>query len=175
MVENIEYWDLFDINRKIVMKNHIRGNKIPNGLYHLVVHVWIMDDKGNFLFSQRQKGKPDEYLWERTGGSVLMGESSIDGAIREAKEELNIDLSHSTHIFVKSVRRERYHDFFDSWLFIVPSDIEIIPNDEEVMNYKWFNLSELDEMSNKKSIVKSSLYYGEVYELFKNSEIDNTN
>ena len=56
MVENIEYWDLFDINRKIVMKNHIRGNKIPNGLYHLVVHVWIMDDKGNFLFSQRQKG-----------------------------------------------------------------------------------------------------------------------
>ncbi len=167
MDDKIEYWDLFDKNRTIKKHNHIRGEKIPNGLYHLVVHVWIMNEKGEFLFSQRQKGKPDEFLWERTGGSVLMGETSIDGAIREAKEELNVDLSNSPYVFVKTEKRERYHDFFDSWLFIVSSDIKVIPDNEEVMDYKWFTLSELDDMSSKNSIVKSSLYYYEIYEIFQ--------
>lgn len=32
-------------------------------------------------------------MWEATGGSILQGESSLDGAIREVREELGIDIS----------------------------------------------------------------------------------
>ncbi len=161
-----EYWDLFDSERIIIAKNHIRGDIIPEGLYHLVVHVWIMNKQGKFLISQRQVGKPDSLLWERTGGSVLMGESSLEGAVREAKEELNVDLSKYKPIYVKTVKREKYHDFYDSWLFIVDDDISVKVDDNEVKDYRWVTLDELRKMAEERILVKSSMYFEEVYELF---------
>ena len=90
---SVGYWDLFNRNRVWVRNHHKRGDMIPDGLYHIVVHSWVMDYYGNFLISQRQKGRTDELMWERTGGSVLEGESSIEGAKREVGEELGIDLA----------------------------------------------------------------------------------
>lgn len=111
ITNNDEYWDLFDENRVVKINHHRRGDKIPEGLYHLVVHAWIMDSSGMFLFSQRQKGRSSELKWERTGGSTLEGEKSLDGARREVLEELGIDLKDARTYFIKSVKREKYHDF----------------------------------------------------------------
>ena len=35
-------------------------------------------------------------MWKCVGGSVVKGEDSLLGAIREAKEEVGIDLSNAT-------------------------------------------------------------------------------
>lgn len=119
IMSSFEYWDLFNRNRVWVRNHHKRGDRIPDGLYHIVVHSWVMDYYGNFLISQRQNGRTDELMWERTGGSVLEGESSIEGAKREVREELGIDLAEIQPVLIKSERRDKYSDFFDAWLFVV--------------------------------------------------------
>lgn len=162
-----EYWDLFDINRKNLGITHLRGEVIPDGMYHLVVHAWIMDYSGNFLISQRQKGRTDELLWERTGGSVLAGESSLDGALREIDEELGINICNCSHFFIKSEKREQFRDFFDAWLFLVNnSDISCKINDAEVLAWKWASFEELTHLKEEKKLVKSSEYFDEVYSFF---------
>ncbi|MBT9732564.1 NUDIX hydrolase [Coprococcus eutactus] len=163
----VEYWDLFNRNRVWVRNHHKRGDRISDGLYHIVVHSWVMDYYGNFLISQRQKGRTDELMWERTGGSVLEGESSIEGAKREVGEELGIDLAEIQPVLIKSERRDKYSDFFDAWLFVVDREKTICKIDNvEVRDFKWVDLTELKRMDNDGLLVSSSLYYEEVYELY---------
>ena len=167
IMSSFEYWDLFNRNRVWVRNHHKRGDKIPDGLYHIVVHSWVMDYYGNFLISQRQKGRTDELMWERTGGSVLEGESSIEGAKREVGEELGIDLAEIQPVLIKSERRDKYSDFFDAWLFVVDREKNICKIDNvEVLDFKWVDLSELKRMDNDGLLVSSSLYYEEVCELY---------
>ena len=173
-----EYWDLFDENRNYLGITHKRGDHVPAGMYHLVVHAWIMDKSGHFLISQRQKGRTDELLWERTGGSVLVGETSLEGALREIKEELGLDLHAAPNAFIKSEKRERYHDFYDSWLFLVETmQVHCKTNETEVRTWKWVTLEELKQLKEENKLVKSSEYFEEVYSSYlkmmsKNEIID---
>lgn len=167
IMSSFEYWDLFNRNRVWVRNHHKRGDRIPDGLYHIVVHSWVMDYYGNFLISQRQNGRTDELMWERTGGSVLEGESSIEGAKREVREELGIDLAEIQPVLIKSERRDKYSDFFDAWLFVVDREKTICKIDNvEVRDFKWVDLPELKSMDNDGLLVSCSLYYEEVYELY---------
>lgn len=167
IMSSFEYWDLFNRNRVWVRNHHKRGDRIPDGLYHIVVHSWVMDYYGNFLISQRQNGRTDELMLERAGGSVLEGESSIEGAKREVREELGIDLAEIQPVLIKSERRDKYSDFFDAWLFVVDREKTICKIDNvEVRDFKWVDLPELKSMDNDGLLVSSSLYYEEVYELY---------
>lgn len=47
-----ELWDLYDPSRKKTGAAVERGQTIPDGSYHLVVSVWIMNSQGEFLLSQ---------------------------------------------------------------------------------------------------------------------------
>lgn len=83
----MELWDLYDKNRNPIGREHIRGNEIPDGCYHIVVHVWIRNSKGQYLISQRSANRPAfPLMWETVGGSVLKSETSLQGAIREVQE-----------------------------------------------------------------------------------------
>ena len=50
----IELWDILDENGNITGRLHERGKPMVEGDYHLVVHVWIMNHKGEFLISKRR-------------------------------------------------------------------------------------------------------------------------
>ena len=79
----MEIWDLYNENREIIGE-HVRGEELPENAYHLVVHVWIENANGEFLISQRSESrKIFPLMWETVGGSVLIGETSLQGAIRE--------------------------------------------------------------------------------------------
>lgn len=93
-VPDAEIWDLYDENRELLGKDHVRGEQLPIDGYHLVVHVWIRNSKGEYLISQRSANRPTfPLMWECVGGSVVKGEDSLLGAIREAKEEVGVDLN----------------------------------------------------------------------------------
>lgn len=86
----MEKWDLYNAKREKSGITVCRGEIIPKGLYHLSVSVWIVNQQGQYLLSQRHPKKQYPLYWECTGGSVLSGETSLQGAIREVKEELGI-------------------------------------------------------------------------------------
>jgi DNA-binding Xre family transcriptional regulator len=80
-VPDVEIWDLYDENRKLIGRNHVRGEQLPIDGYHLVVHVWIRNSKEEYLISQRSANRPTyPLIWECVGGSVVKGEDSLQGA-----------------------------------------------------------------------------------------------
>ena len=69
----MEKWDLYNAKREKSGITVCRGEIIQKGLYHLSVSVWIVNQKGQYLLSQRHPKKQYPLYWECTGGSVLSG------------------------------------------------------------------------------------------------------
>lgn len=87
----MEYFDLYDAERNALGLTHRRGDPLPPGAYHIVCEVWTVNDLGLALLTRRDACKrlyPG--LWENTGGVVLAGEDSRQGAVRELMEETGI-------------------------------------------------------------------------------------
>ena len=84
----MEKWDLFDRERRPLGRTQERGQPLEPGCYHLVVAVCVVDGRGHMLLTLRDKAKPVyPNCWENTGGAVLAGETSLEGALRELREE----------------------------------------------------------------------------------------
>lgn len=148
--KTMELWDLYDKERKKTGKTLERGMPIPKGYYHLCVSVWIVNSKGEFLLSQRHPDKKYPLLWECTGGSVLAGEDSLEGALREVKEELGIVLEPKDGKVIYQTRREDIQDFYDAWLFHHDAEIEDLQLQEtEVIGAKWVDQKGLLELYNE--------------------------
>ena len=96
---------------------------IPEGYFHLVVHVWLKCPDGRYLISRRSPTKATyPLLWECVGGSVVAGEDSYTGAVREVFEEVGIDLSgRKGEVLFTKVRDVidgvPYRDIMDVWCF----------------------------------------------------------
>jgi len=114
-MQEAETWDIYDVNRSRTGRIHPRGEPLPPGTYHLVVHVWVQNGRGEFLITRRAPEKSWPLLWECTGGSALAGEDSLTAALREAKEETGFALLPENGARVFAVRRE--DTFCDVWLF----------------------------------------------------------
>lgn len=142
----MEQWDLYDRDRKKTGKKMIRGEKIPTGFYHLVVSVWVKNSEGNYLMSKRC---PDKKMypgyWECTGGCVVAGEDSLQGALREVHEELGISLNPEEGTCLSSVCRESMRDFYDVWLFPAEEpEGGLKLQREEVESARWMSREEIE-------------------------------
>ena len=80
-----ELWDVYDKDRVKTGKLHKRGETLPEGQYHLVVHVCIFNSKNQMLIQQRQPFKDNwNNMWDLTvGGSAIAGDTSSQAAERE--------------------------------------------------------------------------------------------
>ena len=89
-----ELWDVYTRDRELTGRTHRRGNPLNACDYHLVVHVWLLTKDGKILLTQRSRYKEKNPLkWEGPGGSVIKGETPIEGAYRETLEEIGLDIS----------------------------------------------------------------------------------
>lgn len=165
----MEVWDLYTKYREKTGKEHIRGEKIPEGCYHLAVHVWIRNNKGEYLISQRSADRPTfPLMWECVGGSVIKGESSIEGAIREVKEEVGLDLEQEAGKLLFSKIRgtdvkyecKAYNDIMDVWLFNYSGEVQLeAATTNEVADCKWMTVSEIRKLYEEKKLVSTLDYF----------------
>ena len=161
----MEILDLYDNKKRKMNKTFDRESGEPgDGEFKLSIHLWIINNKGEFLIQKRsanRKANPNK--WAFTGGAVDSKEESFEGAIREAKEELGIDLAIEDVEFLLGFKRE--HDFVD--VFIAKNDIDIKDvkmQESEVSESKWVSPSELEQLINDGKFVPAINLY---YELFK--------
>lgn len=112
-IDMLEMWDLYNEKREKTWKALLCCLPVPKGLYHLTVSAWIVNSKGQYLLSQRHSQKTYPLCWECTGGSVLAGEDSLNGAMWEVKEELGIMLNPFKAEMIYHTRREEVQDFYD--------------------------------------------------------------
>lgn len=117
----MEIWDIYDGNRRKTGRTAICGEELKAGEYHLVVHVWVMNAKGEFLLTKRSPDKSFPGMWECTGGSALAGEDSREAALREVREETGLILDPACGKIVMTLKRK--DNFADVWLFRTEFDL----------------------------------------------------
>ena len=87
-----EIWDVYDAQRQKTGKRHRRGEQLGEGEFHLVMHCWMRNSRGEYLLTRRCPEKSYGGRWESTGGSALAGEDSLTAVLREVKEETGLTL-----------------------------------------------------------------------------------
>lgn len=88
----MEKWDAYTRDGRLTGEILIRGEKIPNGLYHIACDVLVRHTDGTFLLMKRSAEKEQHggYFEATAGGSVLMGEDKLACVKRELFEETGI-------------------------------------------------------------------------------------
>ena len=168
----MELWDLYNEHRQLTGRDHIRGEEIPPGYFHLVVHVWIRNSNGKYLISQRSADRPMHPLkWECVGGSVLKGEDSLTGALRETKEEVGLTLNPKYGKIVRStigrvVNGVKFSDIVDVWLFKHdgPESLEMATTNE-VAQSAWLDKGQIKELFDQGDFVDTLRYFFEEKQL----------
>lgn len=160
-----ELWDLYSADRSPLGRSHVRGEELPEGCFHLVVHVWVRNGRGQYLISQRAETRPTfPLMWECTGGSVVQGETSLQGALREAREEMGVALeAEKGRVLFSEVRDwvdgKRFGDIVDVWLFEYEGEADLSAADGEVRAVKWADKQEIAAMFESGEMVDTLAYF----------------
>ena len=154
-----EIWDLYDPQGNKTGRTMVRGEAVPCGLYHIGVHIWPINAKGEFLVQRRAmtvQWKPG--LWAVTGGSAVSGEEPLDAAHRELKEELGIDAAPGELRLIERLRRSNSFCSVYAMYIDCPEDAFILQK-EEVSLVRWCSEQRMMRM-----IAENMLYnYGDAY------------
>ena len=160
----MELWDIYDENRALKNATMIRGERIKDGDYHLVVHVCIFNSKGQMLIQKRQPFKSGfSGMWDVTvGGSAVSGDTSRLAAQRELEEEVGISLNFSGIQPHLSINWE--HGFDD--IYLIEHDVDetaLSLQYEEVERVMWATEDEIIAMIDSGEFIP---YYTELIKLF---------
>lgn len=118
----MERLDIYDFQGQPTGQSIDRRDEetLSDGQYFLVVHVCVFDRDGRLLIQQRNKpGEGTDGCWDLTvAGHVHSGETSQQAAMREAREEMgiNVDLSDQPPLM-----RLRFDHGFDD-IYVVIDD-----------------------------------------------------
>lgn len=140
----MELWDAYRADGKTVGVDLVRGEPIPEGLYHLVAEVLVRHRDGSYLVTRRCDTLPHAPdLWQTgAGGSVCKGETTLQGAIRELQEETGIVSQHLSPLY--HVRSEEKRTFYVGYLCQTDwrkQDVRLQPG--ETVEYRWLERREL--------------------------------
>lgn len=150
----MEFFDLYNQLGEPINKIVERGSSLNPGEFHLVVHVWIRNAKGEYLVQQRNKlSDRIPFMWAATGGAVTSGETSLVAAIRETKEEIGLvlnesDLKHLNRYFITND-----HASYITDLYLVEQDVLLNKLELDTLEVKqccYFTMSKIRDMVEQK-------------------------
>ncbi|MBR1559932.1 MAG: NUDIX hydrolase [Clostridia bacterium] len=141
----MEVWDAYNSGfEKIEWMTLIRGEAIPDGVYHLVSDVIVKHADGSYLLMQRDSRKRFGGMWEATaGGSALKGETPLACAVRELWEETGI----GSEELVEVGRVVSHDTIYVEFLCVTDCDkSSIVLQEGETSAYKWVTRDALISM-----------------------------
>ena len=166
-----ELWDILDETGSVTGRLHERGKPLREGEYHLTVSVWIENDNGEYLISQRSPNKEAPNIWECTGGNAVAGDDSLTTALKEVNEELGIILEPQNGRIIKHQSRKCAcnHCLADIWLFRQNVDISTVTlAPDETCGAMWASCYEINRMIDEGMFTTWGLftYIDELFEEF---------
>lgn len=150
----MELWDLYTRDREKLDRTMVRGEPIPEGACHLVVHVCLFNSRGEMLIQQRQPFKSgwSNYWDVSVGGSAVAGDNSQAAAQRELREELGIEMSFEG---VRPALTMHFDQGFDD-VYLVQGEVDpgrLTLQYEEVQAARWASLPEILRMIGEGSFI----------------------
>ncbi len=146
--------DVYDKNRQLTGKTHVRGKPWKRGEYGLVVCVWVYDGQGHLLMTRRAPEKTFAGTWENSGGAAKAGEDSITAIMRELYEETGIRAPREEFEYIGSDRdRNTHYDFYCLRNATPLEEIVLLPGETDAA--KWVSFEQVHEMIQKKQICKA--------------------
>lgn len=148
----MEIWDGYLKDGSLAKKDLIRGELIPNGLYHLVSEILVRHIDGDYLIMQRDFSKPNYggYFEATAGGSALKGEDKYTCAKRELLEETGV-----IAISYEEIGCYISHDTI-YYTFLCITDCEkssILLQERETISYKWMSEKDFISFVNSDEII----------------------
>ncbi len=108
MTKKTEMFDIVDENDRVIgqaPRSECHGNP---ALVHRVAHVLVFNSRGELLLQKRSQAKDIQPgKWDTSvGGHLDPGESYLEAACREMREELGIEGVALTYLYASKVRNE---------------------------------------------------------------------
>ncbi len=151
-----ELWDARLADGTLTGETLVRGEVVPEGLYHLVCETVIRHADGDYLLMQRDMRK-EAYpgYWEiGAGGSALRGEDPLTCIRREVREETGIGRGNFTLIGTTVHGDSIFHSF----LCITDWDKSAITLQEgETVAFRWIGAEELTEFRRSDKAIPSQM------------------
>jgi 8-oxo-dGTP pyrophosphatase MutT (NUDIX family) len=160
----MEIWDAYKEDGSLAGCDLIRGEIIPDGLFHLVSEVIVRHTDGDFLVMQRDYNKkvyPGMFEATASGG-VVKGESTEECAIRELKEETGIDGANIKFIS-KSVDPTTQGIYY---IYLCETDCDkksIILQEGETIYYQWMGQDEFIRFVETDQYIKADKKFKQSY------------
>ncbi len=152
----MEYIDIFDENNNPTGEIKEKNLAHEQGDFHRTAHIWIINDKNELLLQKRSASKKSHpNCWDISGaGHIRAGETVIQGAIRELKEELGVSVKENELEYIatiKSTKNLKNMEFGYVYLVHLNKEIgEYIFEDEEVQEVKYIYYKDLEKMVEEK-------------------------
>lgn len=154
----VELWDAYDNEfNKIKDVTLVRGEPLPNEIYHLVCEIIVKHIDGTYLLMQRDFAKHYGGRWEMTaGGSALQGETPLECGRRELKEETGVVATELKEI--GRIVHDVHHSLYVEYLCATDCDKgSIILQKGETIDYRWVDKKSLLEMSENELSAKRTM------------------
>lgn len=136
--------DIFDIDKNPTGRTTRRPRDLSENEFRLVIHMCIFNSDGQLLIQKRRKSCAKwPGVWDVSlSGCAIAGEKGRDAAMREAKEELDLDtdLSNARPAFTVS-----FPGGFDE-MFIIKQEVDLSKltlQEEEVSDVRWASENEV--------------------------------
>jgi isopentenyldiphosphate isomerase len=150
IMDEEEYLEIVNEKGEIIgyaQRSEIHGNP---SLMHKVVHVLVLNSKGDFLLQKRSQHKdvaPGK--WDTSvGGHVEAGENLLDSCKREMKEELGITEIEPEYLY-SYIHRNNYESELVSTYRCV-YDGKISYNMSEIDEIRFWNIKEIKDTIGQK-------------------------
>jgi len=171
-----ELIDILDEQGNYTGKTALKSVAHKNGLYHQCVHVWFYTDTQKLLLQKRASVKkvfPN--LWDvSVAGHVHSGETLIEAAIRETKEEIGLGIKSQQLTFIGNRKDVITHpngildcEFKYIYICKLTTDIkELTPQKDELDDIHLFDFSILKDTTKHGSFMVPNFksYYDYIYQ-----------
>ncbi len=157
----MEILDILNEDGKVIGSKDRKQIYIDGDL-HRTVHIWVINSNKEILM-QKRSPKKDTFpnLWAlSTAGHIKSGDSSIETALRELKEELGIKVTEKELIYLFSIRK---NDIMGDITCNTIDDVYLVNADLDCENTK-LQFSELTDIK--------YVYYEYLEQILKNKSED---
>jgi len=175
----MEYFDVLNENGNKTGEVKLRGEVHRDGDWHKAVRIWVINDDGELIMQKRSsKRESNPNMWiETTSGHIDAGDTSINAAVRELKEEIGLDVQEEELEYLFTVKESSIHngnfidnEFVDIYLLNKDVDISILVlQEEEVSGIRKIQYKELEKMvdNNDKTIVNHKDMYSNLFRVLR--------